>query len=209
VLSFFSLSKTMPSSGNGYYQNNARLFFDQTVDVDMSDLYRIFLATLPPLAKILDAGCGSGRDSKYFLGAGHEVTAFDASSSIAQLASDYIGSPVEVMTFQEMKYSSSFHGIWACASLLHVSTRELPDVFDRLRRALVGDGVLYASFKYGMGEHERNGRMFTNMNELALSDLIDRVGGFSEIKTWITGDQRAGREDELWLNTLLRAEEIN
>jgi hypothetical protein len=85
----------------------------------------------------------------------------------------------------------------------------LPDVFDRLRRALVGDGVLYASFKYGMGEHERNGRMFTNMNELALSDLIDRVGGFSEIKTWITGDQRAGREDELWLNTLLRAEEIN
>jgi len=199
----------MSNSGDDYYHNNAQLFFDQTVDVGMSNLYRVFLDTLPPLAKILDAGCGSGRDSRYFLEVGYEVTAFDASSSIAQLAADYIGSPVEVMTFQEMNYASCFHGIWACASLLHVSTKELPEVFVRLRRALVGDGVLYASFKYGSGEHERNGRIFTNMNELALSGLIDRVGGFSEIKTWITGDQRAGREDELWLNTLLRSEEIN
>lgn len=199
----------MPPANNDYYQANAKLFFDQTVAVNLSELYQHFIANLPPLARILDAGCGSGRDSKHFLDAGYKVTAFDASSCLAQLASEYIGRSVKVQSFSEIEYQSEFDGIWACASLLHVPMIEMPGVLLRLRRALVKDGILYASFKYGMGEHNRNGRMFTDMNEIVLFDLIDQVRGFSEIQTWVTNDQRAGREDELWLNTLLRSEEVN
>lgn len=194
---------------NDYYQDNAQQFFDQTVSVDMSELHRSFLATLPAPARILDAGCGSGRDARCFLEAGQEVVAFDASPAIALLASEYIGSPIEILTFQEMEYESRFDGIWACASLLHVPTGELPEVFGRLHRALVAGGVLYASFKYGAGEHLRNGRRFTDMNETDLSQLVARIGGFTEISTWVTGDQRAGREDERWLNTLLRSERLD
>lgn len=191
---------------NDYYQENAQRFFDQTVSVDMSELHRNFLELLPSPAKILDAGCGSGRDAKSFLDAGHAVTAFDASPAIVRLASAYIAAPVALLTFQKMEYEASFDGIWACASLLHVPFRELPEVFRRLRRALVDGGVLYASFKYGTGEVPRNGRRFTDMTELDLSQLLGQVDGFAEIRTWVSGDQRPGRGDEQWLNTLLRAE---
>lgn len=195
----------MPHTDNQYYQDNAQLFFDQTVSVDMSEFYCYFLRALPSSARILDAGCGSGRDAKYFLDLGYEVSAFDASPAIAKLASEYIGSDVEILTFLEMEYESVFDGIWACASLLHTPIKELPEVIGRLHKALADGGVLYASFKYGAGEHKRNGRVFTDMNEVGISDLVNRLGSFYELKTWITGDQRNGREGELWLNTLLRS----
>ncbi|WP_328987882.1 class I SAM-dependent methyltransferase [Thiorhodovibrio winogradskyi] len=64
-----------------------------------------------------------------------------------------------------------FDGIWACASLLHVPLDQLADALARLSRALKKDGVLYASFKYGRGEREHNGRRFTDLNESGLAEL--------------------------------------
>jgi 2-polyprenyl-3-methyl-5-hydroxy-6-metoxy-1,4-benzoquinol methylase len=53
-----------------FYNNNAQPFFDSTKDVDMSHVLSRFIAYLKPGAHILDAGCGSGRDSKTFIGIG-------------------------------------------------------------------------------------------------------------------------------------------
>jgi trans-aconitate methyltransferase len=72
---------------------------------------------------ILDAGCGSGRDSSYFLDKGFDVSAFDASAELAKLASQLIHRPVTVCQFNEYESDKPFDGIWACASLLHVSDR--------------------------------------------------------------------------------------
>ncbi len=187
-----------------YYNQNADVFFDDTVEVDMKPLYARFLKLLADHVAILDAGCGSGRDALAFAKLGYSVTAFDASPALVALAERHTGQPVHCLRFQDMTWQQQFDGIWACASLLHVPGEELPDVMGRLRAALKPGGILYASFKYGSGEREHQGRRFTDLDEPGLAGLLAQVPGLVPVETWTTGDLRPGRESERWLNTLLR-----
>ena len=187
-----------------YYQHHASDFFSSTVDVDMSALYQQFVPLLPPQAKVLDAGCGSGRDALYFKRCGFDVVAMDASEALAQLASAHLGQPVVVSTFQQMDWISEFDGIWCCASLLHVPMNELEAVFNKLTLALNAGGILYVSFKYGEDEREHNGRIFTDMNETFFSDIVNSEPRLGILNTWTTTDQRPNRENEKWFNAILK-----
>jgi len=184
----------MPDVNIDYYQQNAGTFCADTVEVDMTPLYRRFLRLLPERARILDAGCGSARDARAFAEVGHQVTAFDASPALVALAEAYLGQPVKCLRFQEIAWQDAFDGIWACASLLHVPASE-------------PGGILYASFKYGSGEREHHGRRFTDLDEAGLAALLRQVPGLEPEETWTTADLRPGREAERWLNTLLRRAE--
>ncbi len=186
-----------------YYNKNASEFCAGTIQANMSDLYAPFLAYVPN-GKILDCGCGSGRDSKFFLEKGYLVDAIDASEELCQYASAYTGLNVQHMTFAEIQAESIYDGIWACASLLHVPEDELPEIMVKLDHALKPAGILYASFKYGDSAKIRNGRFFTDMNEQRLSSLLQKSSVFETEKLWVTGDVREGRENEKWLNLLLR-----
>jgi len=187
-----------------FYDQNAGEFFADTSEVDMAQLYGRFLPFLGEGTAILDAGCGSGRDALAFAKLGYSVTAFDASPALVVLAERHTGQPVHCLRFQDMTWQEAFDGIWACASLLHIPSAELPDVMDRLRTALKPGGILYASFKYGSGEREHQGRRFTDLDEPGLAGLLAQVPGLEPVETWTTGDLRPGRESERWLNTLLR-----
>ena len=191
-----------------YYETNANTFVESTLTVDMQPLYQRFLPLLPKQAHILDAGCGSGRDAKQFIEQGYKVTAFDASAKIAALAEKEIGQPVSAQRLQDIQYQNQFDGIWACASLLHVPTKELPDVFRRLTRALKPQGVIYCSFKYGQGEYEKQGRRFTDMDEAGLQALVDKADGLVIKELWVTADRRPGREQERWLNGVLVGNQV-
>jgi SAM-dependent methyltransferase len=192
-----------PDPTVAYYENRAETYFAETVAVDMAPLYARYLAYVPPGGHILDAGCGSGRDALAFRRLGYSVTAFEASSALAGLASAHCGLPVEVRRFQEDDWQERFDGIWACASLLHVPMAELPEVLRRLGRALKPDGVLYASFKFGAGERAHGGRRFTDLDEAGLAALVEAVTAIAVRKTWVTGDRREGREAERWLNAIV------
>ncbi len=185
-----------------YYNLNAQDFFDSTIDVDMAPLYKEFIPLLEKSCLILDAGCGSGRDSKAFKSLGFVIHAIDASKELAELAEKVIGQTVEVTTFQDFEFAGQYGAIWACASLLHVPLNELPSVFKRLSEQLKTKGVFYCSFKYGAEEVERNGRQFTNLNESLLQDVISNAP-LRVLKTWRTKDLRKGRESEEWLNAIL------
>lgn len=115
-----------------YYEANAQRFFAETVGVDMSELRERFLTAIPAGGSILDAGCGSGRDSKAFLDRGFRVTAFDASAEMARLASDHIHQPVAVRRFEEVDEQDVYDGVWACASLLHLPEAQLRTALARL-----------------------------------------------------------------------------
>lgn len=185
-----------------YYNKNAKEFFDGTIDVDMSTLYQEFVPLLPNNGHILDAGCGSGRDTKAFIQKGFSVYGIDASEELAKLAEEVTGQKVEVTRFQDFQSDNLFDGVWACASLLHVPMSELSLSFDNLAAPLNANGIFYCSFKYGKDEAQRNGRNFTNLNELLLEQVIS--GSSLKIhKTWCTTDLRKGRENEKWLNTIL------
>ena len=198
----------MPSTTLTYYNNNAQIFSDSTLNVDMSALYAEFLPHVKQHGHILDAGCGSARDAAYFKNQGFTVSAFDASPALAKLASNHLQQPVEVKTFQELECVNKYDGIWCCASLLHVPKADLPQVFLKLQNALKPNGVLYVSFKYGTQERVHNGREFTDLNESALTALITSHTKLKIIKQWQTVDQRPERESEVWLNALIKAASI-
>jgi len=191
-----------------YYQDNAQTFFDGTVNVDMSSLYETFTRHLAPDARVLDAGCGSGRDAKAFLEMGYQVKAFDASSAMVELARKHTGLPVKVMSFAEVDWKEEFDGIWCCASLLHVPAVELPGVMRRLADALKPGGVWYVSFKYGDGEREVDGRRFTDMDEDDLNTLVSSLTAMEIGEVWLTQDKRPDRK-EIWVNGILRKKDCN
>ena len=188
-----------------YYNTNACRFTSDTLDVEFSDIQDSFLALLPPGSLILDFGCGSGRDSRYFLQKGYQVEACDGSEEMVKAASQNAGIPVKKLLFSELDEIDRYDGIFACASILHVPSKELPDIITRMKKAVKTGGILYISFKYGTFEGIRNGRYFTDRTEESLQEILDEVGGLEIIRTGITGDARPGREDEKWLNVLLRA----
>ncbi|WP_246540359.1 class I SAM-dependent methyltransferase [sulfur-oxidizing endosymbiont of Gigantopelta aegis] len=131
---------------------------------------------------ILDAGCGSGRDSRYFIEHGFAISAFDASKELATIASEYIGQSVEVNSFQDFKSRDSYDGIWACASLLHVPADEMILVIKNISQYLKKGGIFYCSFKYGNTDFESHGRSFTNANEKRLKQFIQ--GSFLSVEKY-------------------------
>jgi SAM-dependent methyltransferase len=187
-----------------FYEEHAKAFYKGTVNINMAVLYSPFLSYMPPYASILDAGCGSGRDTLYFSKQGHRVTAFDNSPAIVKLATKLTGQEVLQLSFQELEFENQFDGIWACSSLLHVPLQEMHDVLFRLSRSMKVNGILYTSFKYGSGEHDRNGRLFVDLDESGFDKLIKGYLELSVLRCWITGDLRTGRESERWLNVLVR-----
>ena len=186
-----------------YYNINAESFVNQTVSVNFKDTQDRFLNFLNG-NKILDFGCGSGRDTKYFLDKGYDVTAIDGSEELCKKASEYTGIDVKHMYFQELQEVETYDGIWACSSILHLNRNELKDVFNRMSDALTTDGIIYTSFKYGDFEGERNGRYFIDFSLDTFKDFIGEIKELKIIDNWITSDVRPGRGEEKWLNLILK-----
>lgn len=187
-----------------YYNKNAQEFCQSTVNADMSVCYQMFEKYLRRGGKILDLGCGSGRDSKYFLSQGYEVVSVDGSEEISKCASEYLQRPVQCVRFEEMNFSQEFDGVWACASLLHVEKDKLSDVLKRVFMSLKENGILYASFKYGTEEREKDGRYFVDLDKASVRALLEREGMFQVVECKLTGDVRAGRGNEMWVNVVGR-----
>ena len=187
-----------------YYNENAQSFASGTVSIKFTEVQDKFLEKLNPDAYILDFGCGAGRDTKYFLSRGYQVDAVDGSEQLCRIASEYTGIKVRQMLFQELDEKEKYDGIWACASILHLPKKQLREVLKNMYAALKSKGWIYASFKYGEFEGERNGRYFTDFTTDAFKDFIHDMHGLKIEEQWITGDVRPGRGEEKWLNLLLQ-----
>lgn len=191
----------MNNSNIEYYNQNADSFYQNSVEADMSEWRNRFLKHIPDGGRILDAGCGSGRDSKAFIKEGFSVVAFDASREMCKKAEELLGQEVWQIRFDEMSFDEEFDGVWACASLLHASEKELPAVLLKIRKALKDNGAFYASFKYGEGEAQRGERAFIDFTEESIKPFLEEKG-FKIIDSGITTDVRPGRENEKWTNII-------
>ena len=184
-----------------YYNQNAEVFYENSVNADMSEWRNHFLKYIPDGGRILDVGCGSGRDSKAFIQGGYSVVAFDASREMSKKASELLGQEVWQIRFEEMSFSDEFDGVWACASLLHVEEKEFTEVLTKIHKALKNNGIFYASFKYGEGTTQRGERVFIDFTEERLKSLLEEKG-FEILDSGISTDVRVGRENEKWTNVI-------
>lgn len=187
-----------------YYNQKTEEFVQSTVNVDFTETQDKFLNLLPDGASILDFGCGSGRDTKYFLDKGFVVTAIDGSEELCKFASDFTGIEVKQMFFQELSEVETYDAIWACASILHLTYAELEEVMGKIVQAVKSKGVIYTSFKYGKFEGERNGRYFIDMDEEKFGAFIKQFPDLKVEEHWVKEDVRPERRGEKWLNLILR-----
>ena len=184
-----------------YYDNNAQEFVNSTFMVDMQSLYQPFLNLIPDFGRILDLGCGSGRDALAFKNMGYQIEAMDYSAELVKQASDLAGIEVRLQSFYDLDEIDTYDGIWACASLLHCERHRLVDVLQRMIQSLKANGVIYMSFKYGDQDREKDGREFTDLNEQQAGELLDHFNQVSLAKQWISIDKRPDRTEQ-WLNLL-------
>ncbi|WP_225761758.1 MULTISPECIES: class I SAM-dependent methyltransferase [Acinetobacter] len=186
-----------------YYDINALNFFESTFKVDMENLYQPFLRYLPDHAFILDLGCGSGRDTLAFKDKGYQVAATDYSKELVDKARQLTGINVRFESFYEFSEQNKYDGVWACASLLHCERKRLPEVLEKILKALKVNGVCYMSFKYGARDRYKDGRQFTDMDELWAQSLLKKFDNILLLQQWITIDKRPDHNED-WLNIVFQ-----
>ena len=186
-----------------YYNENADAFIAGTQNADLSAQYQFFLGHLAPGGKLLDLGCGSGRDSAYFASLGFAVTAVDGSEALCKRVKAHYGIDAQCIRFEALDFAEEFDAIWACASLLHVAKSEIDFVMEKMKRALKDRGIMYVSFKYGENEREKDGRFFSDYTEESLIQLLERHG-FTIEEIFVSCDVRKEREGERWVNAMVR-----
>lgn len=192
-----------------YYNKNSEEYFNSTLNVDMTNTYKAFLKLLPKGGKILDLGCGSGRDSMNFIKLGYEVIAVDGAKKLAKKASVLLGNEVIVSTFEELELKEKFHGIWACASLLHIKREDLKTVLNNLYNNLDDNGVFYMSFKYGEKEYvDDKNRYFNCFTDESIISFINENTKYNILGLYITED-KLGRVNEVkWVNLICNKKSV-
>ena len=186
------------------YNRYAVPYYEETVDVSMEEVMKPFVELLPENAEVLDLGCGSGRDTIALGEKGFYVTPMDGSEEMCKLAEVNTDEEVLQMTFEEMDFDDVFDGIWACASLVHLTEDEMEEILGKLVQALKMDGILYFSVHKGDRDGIYNGRYFRDYTRKELYGLMEKFSELELIDIWTTQDVRPGKTDKMWLNVLAR-----
>lgn len=192
-----------------YYDANARSFWEGTRDHDVSQNYDAFLRAMAgkPPRRILDLGCGPGRDVLHFKELGHDVVGLDGSARFCEMARALTGCEILHQDFLALSFPAEgprFDGVFANASLFHVPTSELPRVLRILHDALAPRGVLFASNprgddREGFDGGERFGAFLTH--ETWSAYVV--AAGFEEIEHYYRPPGRP-RAQQPWLATVWR-----
>jgi SAM-dependent methyltransferase len=131
-----------------HYASNAREFWEGTRDHDVTQNYRALLDALsgPAPRRILDLGCGPGRDLAALRALGEAPLGLDGCAAFVEMARAHSGCEVLHQSFFELALpSEAFDGVFANASLFHVPRAHLARVLGALRRSLRAGGVLFCS----------------------------------------------------------------
>lgn len=185
-----------------FYDENAEQYARQTAQADLSELYARFLPLIPPRGRILDLGCGGGRDLRQFKIRGFDCVGIDPASRLAQIAREHSGCEILVGRAEELRFVDEFDGVWACASLLHLNRANLPVAIRRICKALKVSGVLFLSMQEGTSDSvSTDGRFYARYTAAELKEIVGS-GGLTVREQWTTQDTLPGRGEMRWLNMI-------
>jgi len=187
-----------------YYNVNAKSYFDSTINGNMQLSYDKFLKHIPKEGYILDFGCASGRDSKYFLEKGYKIKAIDGSIELCLLAEKYLNHKVEHMYFSELNDKNTYDGIWSCASILHLKEHEFIKILKKMIEALKIEGIMYISFKDGIGEEIINGRYFKYYTKDEFINIVNSFNALKILDVYTTKSTTNINEERTWNNFILK-----
>lgn len=190
----------------GHYDSHAESFRAGTQDHDVSQNIAALLAHIDGQApfKILDFGCGPGRDLLAFLKMGHAPTGLDGSRRFAEMARAASGCEVLEQDFLKLDLPPArFDGVFANASLFHVPAQALPRVLGQLHAALKPKGVLFFSNPRGRGEEGWSGERYGLYQDLDAWRRSFEQAGFIELEHYY---RPAGlpRDQQPWLAMVWR-----
>ena len=190
----------------GHYNQHADSFWEGTRDHDVSQNRDALLEQLHGQGpfRILDFGCGPGRDLKIFRDMGHEAIGLEGAERFVQLAREYSGCEVWQQDFLSLQLpSESFDGIFANAALFHVPSQELPSVLRELWATLKPSGVLFSSNPRGDNDEGWNGERYGVYYNLEQWRELVLAAGFVEI-THYYRPPGLPRAQQPWLASLWR-----
>lgn len=190
----------------GHYERNAQQFRERTWDHDVSQNIAALLRHIeasPPL-RILDFGCGPGRDLLAFQQLGHQPTGLEGSPALAAMAREATGCDVLEQNFLALQLPvAQFDGVYANASLFHVPAQELPRVLRELHAALKPGGVLFSSNPRGLDQEGWQGERYGAWHDLAAWQRHMGAAGFVELEHYYR-PEGLPREQQPWLASVWR-----
>jgi len=187
-----------------HYNQHANSFWQGTRDHDVSQNRNALLNHLCGSGpfRILDFGCGPGRDLKAFRDLGHEAIGLDGAERFVEMARDYSGCEVWCQDFLKLDLPSEyFDGVFANAALFHVPSQELPRVLKELWTTLKPGGVLFSSNPRGDNEEGWSGERYGCYYDLARWREFITAAGFVELDYYYR-PPGLPRDEQPWLASL-------
>ena len=189
-----------------YYERNALGFREGTKDHDVSQNLDALLARIEGVApfRILDFGCGPGRDLLELAARGHIPTGLDGAQTFVSMAREASGCEVLHQSFLELDLpSEAFDGVFANATLFHVPTQELDRVLGELWATLRAGGVLFCSNPRGDNREGFSGERYSAFTNLETWRRFLARAGFDELDCYYRPPGRP-RAEQPWLATVWR-----
>ncbi|MSP41076.1 MAG: class I SAM-dependent methyltransferase [Deltaproteobacteria bacterium] len=205
ILSPDDLAATSTRTVN-HYDQRAEIFWRDTRDHDVSQNIDALLQSLngaPPF-RVLDFGCGPGRDLKVFTDLDHEAIGVEGSARFADMARQYSGCAVWQQDFLNLDLPAEhFDGIFANASLFHIASQELPRVLRQLHATLKPNGMLFSSNPRGDNQEGWSGERYGCYYDWPRWQVLLTATGFAEVRHYYR-PPGLPQEQQPWLASLWR-----
>lgn len=186
-----------------FYQSGAP-HFSMSSAVSHSRHLDGFLDRLPKGARVLELGCGAGRDAARIMERGFDLDATDGIPAMVAKANERHGVGARLMRFDELSAEAEYDAVWAHACLLHCPRAELPGVLARIHTALRPGGLHYASYKLGDGEgRDLLGRLHNFPDADRLRDRYAEAG-FERVEENIFAGKGSDGTQRDWMAMTLR-----